>query len=75
VPNHPQVQANRTFAHTEHPVAGPLIEPRPPVRFAGRALDPSGPAATMGAHTDEVLRGAGYGDDEIAELRRADVVA
>jgi crotonobetainyl-CoA:carnitine CoA-transferase CaiB-like acyl-CoA transferase len=75
VPRDEQVVANGTFASTEHPVAGPLIEPRPPVRIDGRRLDPAAPAPAMGQHTDDVLRELGYSPDDIAALRRDGVVA
>ena len=31
------------------------------------------PPATLGQHTDEILREAGYGDADIAEMRTAKV--
>jgi crotonobetainyl-CoA:carnitine CoA-transferase CaiB-like acyl-CoA transferase len=74
VPRQPQVVANATFATTEHPVAGALIEPRPPARFAGQHPEPAHPAPTMGQHTDEVLRDVGYALDEIESLRERGVV-
>lgn len=74
VPNHPQVQANGTFVETQHPIAGRLIEPRPPARFAGHRLDPSRPAPAMGEHSNEILREAGFDEAEIAELRDGAIV-
>jgi crotonobetainyl-CoA:carnitine CoA-transferase CaiB-like acyl-CoA transferase len=74
VPHHAQVVANRTFVRSEHPVAGPLIEPRPPVRFGGTSLEPSGPAPTMGQHTDDILSELGYDLASIAELRERRIV-
>lgn len=75
VPNHPQVIANGTFVATNHPVAGPLIEPRPPARFAGKRLAPASPAPVMGEHTDEILRQAGFDDTEILSLRDSRAVS
>src|SRR5262249_15011850 len=75
VPRQPQVVAHPTFVTTEQPVAGTLTEPRPPARFAGRQLEPSHPAPTMGQHTDDLLAELGYGADDIASLHDRSVVA
>ena len=71
---HPQVVANQTFASSEHPVAGQMIEPRPPVRFGGHLTSPGAPAPALGEDTDSVLREVGYDDDEIRHLHRTNVV-
>ena len=55
VPHHPQVLVNDTFALGTHPVAGAMVQPRPPVQFGGERLEPAGPAPAMGQHTDEIL--------------------
>ncbi|MBK6739889.1 MAG: CoA transferase [Haliea sp.] len=34
LPNDPQMQANGLFVASEHPIAGPMVEPRNPIRFA-----------------------------------------
>jgi crotonobetainyl-CoA:carnitine CoA-transferase CaiB-like acyl-CoA transferase len=74
VPTHPQAIANRTFATTRHPLAGDMIEPRPPARFGGELTAPGAPAPALGEHTDAVLLAVGYGADEIARLHRTSVV-
>jgi len=50
-----------------HLVGQPIIMSRTPSRIAS-------PPPTAGQHGDEVLREAGYGDDEIARLREAGVI-
>ena len=69
----PQVAWNRTVFEADH-ASGPLRYLRNPVRL------PETPPAlyrhppTLGEHTDEVLRAAGYGDEEIATMRSSAVV-
>ena len=74
VPDQPQVLANNTFARSVHPIAGAMIEPRPPVHFDDTRLDPSGPAPAMGQHTDEILAELGFDPSSIADLRSRGVV-
>jgi formyl-CoA transferase/CoA:oxalate CoA-transferase len=69
----PQVRARGSVVSLDHPRAGPLRQFGPPYRMEG-AVAPRIPPPTLGAHTDEVLRSAGYSDVEISELRRARVV-
>jgi crotonobetainyl-CoA:carnitine CoA-transferase CaiB-like acyl-CoA transferase len=69
-----QIVANRTFVEREHPVCGPLREPRPPARFGEGPLEPASPAPALGQHSDEILRELGAGD-RIETLRAEGVVA
>ena len=67
----PQIVANELLVESRHPVAGAMRQPRPAERFGETPSAIRGPAPSLGEHTDEVLRNAGYSDGEIAALRDA----
>ena len=73
LPKHPQMVANGSFAHTEHPVAGRLCEPRDPARFSKTPSTVGDIAPTLGQHTDEILREIGLAS-EVESLRAERVV-
>jgi len=75
LPRHPQIRASDLIVESVHPHAGPMRETRPPAQFDRTPASIRRPAPALGQHTDEVLAEAGYSPDEIAELRRARVVA
>ena len=66
----PQLRARGFFEPIEHAVVGAQEYPTWPVRMsAGPATFWTGPAPTLGQHTDEVLRDElGVDDDELARL-------
>lgn len=70
----PQVAANELLEEHDHPVAGRLRMPRPPVRFSGTPSAVGRPAPGLGEHTDEILAELGLGADA-ARLRADGVVA
>jgi crotonobetainyl-CoA:carnitine CoA-transferase CaiB-like acyl-CoA transferase len=72
----PQLRARGFFEPIEHPVVGAHEYPTWPVRMsAGPARYWSGPAPTLGEHTDAVLRDElGVSDDELQRLRDAHVI-
>ena len=47
----------------------PLTIARTRFRLSGGNPDVNSPPPLLGEHTDEVLRGAGFSSDEIAQLR------
>ena len=70
-----QVVHNRLLEEHDHPVMGRVRQHRAPARFGGTpASSPNPSAPALGQHTDEVLRGIGWGD-RLGELRAAGVVA
>ena len=70
----PQVRAREMVVETRHPTLGTLSTLGTPIKLSGTPLIPGRPAPLLGQHTDEVLAATGYGKDEIATLRAADVV-
>jgi crotonobetainyl-CoA:carnitine CoA-transferase CaiB-like acyl-CoA transferase len=70
----PQVRHNGAIFEREHPSAGRMREPRPPVRFERTPSEPGRPAPLHGEHTDEILAELGIDVAERAALRAAGVL-
>jgi crotonobetainyl-CoA:carnitine CoA-transferase CaiB-like acyl-CoA transferase len=66
---HPQVAANRMIGELRHAELGTIRMPGFPINSAEANARPSRPAPSCGQDTREVLRGAGYTDDDIEALR------
>ena len=66
-----QVRENGILVEEDHPVAGKIRQPRPAERLEATPSAISRPAPTLGQHSDEVLREAGFASDEIETLRGA----
>jgi crotonobetainyl-CoA:carnitine CoA-transferase CaiB-like acyl-CoA transferase len=70
-----QLQHRGFFEAVDHPVTGPARHATLPMRFSrGPERRHRRRAPLLGEHTDEVLRGIGVTDEELAELQADDVI-
>ena len=71
---HEQTVALGLLQALDHDLVEDLVVVAPPLSVDGERLRIDRPAPQLGADTAPVLRGLGFGDDEIARLRDAGVV-
>ena len=71
----PQVRHLGTLPVTNMPSAALVDVIRPPLFMDGRRPIEGKAPPTLGEHTDEVLRGAGIGEEEIKTLRSKGIIA
>jgi crotonobetainyl-CoA:carnitine CoA-transferase CaiB-like acyl-CoA transferase len=65
----PHLQAVGLFQEFDHPTEGKIKLVRPGVRFSKTEAGIRSMPASLGQHTEEVLRDAGYSDEDIAAMR------
>jgi crotonobetainyl-CoA:carnitine CoA-transferase CaiB-like acyl-CoA transferase len=70
----PQALAREMTVDVDHPTLGRLRTLGTPIKMSETPLNPQRRAPLLGEHTDDVLLDAGYGSDEIEQLRAAGAV-
>ncbi|MBI5258063.1 MAG: CoA transferase [Burkholderiales bacterium] len=74
LPDHPHLQAVGLFQHQQHPTVGPIVAVRPPTRFGRTPAELALPAPELGEHSAQLLREAGFSEDEISTLRTQHII-
>jgi crotonobetainyl-CoA:carnitine CoA-transferase CaiB-like acyl-CoA transferase len=69
------VRAREMVSAIEQPGLGTVRQLGVPVKMSRTPGDPTRPAPAFGEHTDEVLREAGYSDEEIAAMLESGAAA
>jgi crotonobetainyl-CoA:carnitine CoA-transferase CaiB-like acyl-CoA transferase len=72
--NDPHIKARKMVVEIDHPKIGRMKSLGLPIKSTGELTAIRQPAPWLGQHTDETLRGAGYGDAEISALFDSGVV-
>ncbi|HXU91481.1 MAG TPA: CoA transferase [Methylomirabilota bacterium] len=75
LPGDPAVRATGMLVEEEHPRAGRIRTLAPPIRFSATPGSIRTPSPALGEHTDAVLGEAGVTPEELATLRRQNVIA
>ena len=75
LPEHPHLKAVGLFQNAQHPSEGSIRYVRPATRFAATPAGVRFPAPLLGQHTQEILREAGYGDEEIQSMQSRRIVS
>ena len=70
----PQVLARGTVFEADHPRAGRIKQLSLPCRFRGYEPATRSAPPLLGQHTDEILTGLGYTNEEIRRLRTAGTI-
>jgi alpha-methylacyl-CoA racemase len=69
------VRAREMVVELNQPGAGPVRQLGPPIKLSRTPASVREPGPALGEHTHEVLREAGYSDEEISVLEQAGAVA
>lgn len=70
----PQVEANEMVVSVKHPVRGEMKMLSLPVKFQGTPQLRDAPPPLLGQHTEDILLGLGYTEEEIDSLSNEEVI-
>ncbi|HYB21880.1 MAG TPA: CoA transferase, partial [Thermodesulfobacteriota bacterium] len=70
----PQVLHRKMLVETFHPRAGRVRQIGVPIKFSETPGDIRNPAPEIGEHTEEILKGLGYTEEEIGRFRKEGVI-
>lgn len=70
----PQVQALDMMWNLMNGALGAYKTPGHPIRFSKTTVAPGAGTPTVGEHSEQVLQAAGFGAEEIAQLKAAEVI-
>jgi crotonobetainyl-CoA:carnitine CoA-transferase CaiB-like acyl-CoA transferase len=73
--NHPQVQASGLVQHLRHPTAGVLPQIASPITLSDTPGALHRPPPLLGEHSRQILREAGFGDEQITDWMARGIVA
>lgn len=68
------LQAREMIVELEHPVAGKTMLPGNPFKLQQSGSSPDQPSPTLGQHTEQVLREAGFDAAQIEKLRQCKII-
>ena len=74
VTEQPHLKAVGLFEELDHPTEGKIVQARPPTRFSASPAGIHKLPPRLGEHTCEVLREAGFSDDEIDAMLKANAI-
>lgn len=70
----PQVLFRKMLVETSHPRAGRVKQIGVPIKFSATPGEIRDPAPEIGQHTEEILKGLGYTEEEIVRFRKEGVI-
>jgi len=71
---HPLTRHHGLAREYDHPDVGRLTLPGSSLLFSATPTRDVGPSPTLGQHTDDVLRAAGYDEQTLADLRARKII-
>jgi crotonobetainyl-CoA:carnitine CoA-transferase CaiB-like acyl-CoA transferase len=70
----PHIKARKMVVDIDHPKIGPMKTLGLPIKSSGDLTAIRKPAPMLGQHSEEIVRGLGYGDAEIQTLFSEQVI-